>query len=122
MLYRTMVKRVQDYSGFSDQESETALRLVVEIIAARLAAGERSDFASQLPMELKLMVLSMKNYPQRLSVDDIYNELGDLQNIDRGHAKKQVMAVWQTLEDAVSEGQIDHIRAQFPEELVEELH
>lgn len=122
MLYRTMIKRVQDYSGFSDKESETALRLVTEIIAARLEPNERNDFASQLPMELKMMVMSMRNSPKRIGVEDVYDELSQLQDIDIGRAKKQVMAVWQSLEDALSDDQIEHIRAQFPKELVEELH
>lgn len=122
MLYRTFVKRVQDYFGFSDREAETALRLVVEIIASRLDYGERNDFANQLPMELKLMVLSMRDHTIRFDTDDLYDELVQLQDIDRPRAVKQVEAVWQALEDVLSEGHIDHIRAQFPEELVEELH
>ena len=122
MLYRTMVKRVQDYSGFADQEAETALRLVVEIIAERLEEGERSDFANQLPIELKMMVMSLRNRPQKLSTEDVYDELMQLQDINRAHAKKQVMAVWQALEDALSEGEIDNIRMQLPEEMAKELH
>jgi uncharacterized protein (DUF2267 family) len=122
VLYRTLVKRVQDYSMFSEQEAETALRLIIEIIASRLELEEQIDFANQLPMELKMMVLSMRHHALRHISDDIYQELSQLQNIDTDRAKRQLRSVWQALDDVLSEGQINHIAAQMPEELVEELH
>lgn len=121
MKYRELVKRVQNYSGFSDKESENALQLVTETLAARLTEDERKDFASQLPEELKDMTLSMSGQ-EKMSKDEFYSEIEDTQGIDHGHAKKQIMAVWLALKDALTPGQIDHIKTQLPNDLASELH
>lgn len=121
MKYRQLVNRVAHYSGFSDQESETALRLFTETLAARLANGERRDFASQLPIELQGLALEVPEAVQ-ISEDDIYETFSQLQDIDRGHAKKQVLAAWQALKDALTPGEITHIKAQLPNNLTAALH
>jgi uncharacterized protein (DUF2267 family) len=121
MNYRHMIKTVQDYSGFNDSESEDALRLIVETIAGRLTEGERGDFASQLPRELADLALAAEN-AEIDSPEDLYEQMADLQDISRDHAKKQVHAVWETLKESLSRGEIDHIRAQLPGQLVAELH
>lgn len=92
MQYRNLVKRAAHYSGFSDQESETVLWLCAEALTARLNDSERTDFA------------------------------GQLQSIDRGRAKKQIMASWLALKDALSPGEPRHFKAQLPNDLVTELH
>lgn len=122
MKYRELVKKVQSYSGFSDKESEDALQLVTETLAVRLTEGERKDFASQLPEELKDMAMSIEGDPDKLSKDEFYKEIEETQGIDHGHAKKQIMAVWQALKDALTPGQIKHIKTQLPGDLSSELH
>jgi uncharacterized protein (DUF2267 family) len=121
MDYRHMIKTVQDYSGFSDNEAGEALRLVVETIAGRLTEGEREDFASQLPGRLHDFALAAEGSDIDSS-EDLYEELAELEDISREHAKKQVHAVWETLKESLSKGEIDHIRSQLPGELVAELH
>jgi uncharacterized protein (DUF2267 family) len=121
MQYKQLVKRVQDYSGFSDQEAEGALRLIVEKLATRLTQSERKDFASQLPDELEDLALSGKE-TQTFSAEDMLDELCEQENINKGRAKKQVFAVWRALKDAISPGEIKDIKAQLPEDLVMMLH
>ena len=121
MNYRHMIKTLQNYSGFNDSESEDALRLVVETIAGRLTEGERHDFASQLPSELTDLALAAE-HSEIDSPENLYEEIAELEDISRDHAKKQVHAVWETLKDSLTSGEIDHIRAQLPGQLVAELH
>ncbi|MDB5164267.1 MAG: hypoxic response protein 1 [Candidatus Saccharibacteria bacterium] len=121
MKYRELIKKIQDYSGFSDNESEDALDLVVETIATRLAPGQRKDFASQLPEELEDIAMR-PTIAQQFSADDMLEELCELEDIDRGRAKKQVMAVWRALKDAISPRKIENIRSQLPEDLIQALH
>lgn len=120
MQYRQMVKRMQDYSGFSDKESEEALRLFVESLSSRLNEGEREDFAAQLPRELQDLVLSV-DQTVRMSTADLYDDLTELQDVSRSHARKQVKAAWMTLKDSLSEGEIEHVESQLPEDWAEEL-
>lgn len=113
MKYREMIKKVQLYSGFSDSESKDALDCTVEIIAAHLTEGERKDFASQLPEELKSRALSIYA-TKEIVKEDILEQVSRLQNIAIDHAKKQLLSSWRALKDAISEGEIRHIRAQLP--------
>lgn len=121
MQYRQLVKRVQDYSGFSDSESETALRLFVRKLSARLTQDERKDFASQLPSDLQDMALTTETSDVRTQ-EDFIRQFCDEENIEEGHAKKQVMAVWRAMKDALTPGQVKHIRTQLPDDLAEALH
>lgn len=121
MQYRQLVKRVQDYSGFSDSESETALRLFVRKLAARLTEGERKDFASQLPSDLQDMALTTETSDVKTR-EDFIRQFCEEENIEEGRAKKQVMAAWQAIKDALTPGQIKHIKTQLPDDLAEALH
>lgn len=113
MGYRELIKKVQDYSGFSDQESKEALQLMVESLAVHLNEGERKDFASQLPQELQDIALSV--YPTAETAnEDILHQFMELEEIDESRAKKQIKAAWKALKEAISPGEIDDIKAQLP--------
>ncbi len=121
MNYRQLIKKVQDYSGFSDKESEDALQVVVETLATRLTPEERKDFSSQLPAELQKVAEAVTT-TRKLSADDFFKDIIEAENIDEGRAKKQIMAVWQALKDAISPGEIEDIKAQLPKDLAAQLH
>lgn len=117
MKYREIIKKVQDYSGFSDSESQDALQMMVESLAVHLTEGERKDFASQLPSELQDIALSV--LPTEESVNqDILDQFMEIQEIDENRAKKQIKAAWQALKDAISGGEIEDIKAQLPNQTV----
>jgi uncharacterized protein (DUF2267 family) len=113
MQYRQLIKRVQEYSGFSDMESRDALELMVESLAVHLNEAERKYFASQLPEELHDIALSVYATEEN-SNEDILQQFMELEDIDEAQAHKQIKAAWQALKDALSGGQINHIKAQLP--------
>jgi uncharacterized protein (DUF2267 family) len=121
MGFRELIKKVQDYSGFSDAESKDALQHMVESLAVHLTEGERKDFASQLPSELKDIALSV-HADERNSRQDIIEQFMENQHIPEDRAKKQILSAWHALKDAISGGEIDHIRAQLPNKTVAFLH
>lgn len=121
MTFRQLIKKVQDYSGFSDSESKDALELMVESLAVHLTEGERKDFASQLPHELQDIALSVYASKENAK-EDILEQFMEIEEIDEGHAKKQIYATWKALKEAISSGEINHIRAQLPNRTVAFLH
>lgn len=121
MGFRELIKKVQMYSGFSDSESKDALEHMVESLAVRLTEGERKDFASQLPQELKDIALSVYPTPENYQ-KDILLEFMETQHIEMGRAKKQILSAWKALKDAISEGEIEDIKAQLPNKMVAFLH
>lgn len=121
MGFRELIKRVQYHSGFSDKESKEALEQMVESLAVHLTEGERKDFASQLPQELRDLALSV--YPTDYTANqDIVEQFVEMQHIPENRAKKQIHAAWEALKDAISPGEINDIRAQLPNKTVAFLH
>ena len=121
MGFRELIERVQHYSGFSDAESKDALEMMVESLAVHLTEGERMDFASQLPQELQDLALSVYATEENAR-QDIIEQFMEIEKIDESRAKKQVHAAWRAIKEAVSDGQIEHIRAQLPGRTVSFLH
>ncbi len=121
MGFRELVKKVQLYSGFSDKESQKALELMVACVAERLTEGERDDFASELPHELRDIAFFAPKI-DKAKKEDILGEFMQRQQIDEPHAKKQIFSAWKALKDAISRGEIDDIRAQLPNKTVAFLH
>lgn len=103
MGYRELIKKVQHYSGFSDAESKDALEHMVETLAVHLTEGERKDFASQLPQELKVIALSVLPTEEN-SKKDILQQFMENQRIREDRAKKQILSAWKALKDAISQG------------------
>ena len=114
MGYRELIHKMQQKSGFSDAESAEALTVMVEGIAERLGEGERQDFASQLPAELQDIALSARMPERSERKKDLVHEFMEKENIDEPRAKKQVVSAWETLKSFITEGQINHIKAQLP--------
>jgi uncharacterized protein (DUF2267 family) len=95
--------------------------MMVESLAVHLTEGERKDFASQLPERLQYMALSV--YPSAENAkEDLVEQFMEYEHIDEGRAKKQIHAAWDALKDALSKGEVEHIRAQLPNRTVAFLH
>jgi len=121
MTFRQMIKKVQIYSGFSDRESKEALEHMVESLAVHLTDGERKDFASQLPQELKDIAMSVRATAVSAK-QDLVQQFMENQKIQRDRAKRQILSAWAAIKDAISPGEIDDIRAQLPNKTVAFLH
>jgi uncharacterized protein (DUF2267 family) len=113
MKYRELIKKVQEYSGFSDAESQDALQLLIEILAVQLPERIRREFASQLPEELEDVALSTWATEEHSS-QEILEQSMDLQGIDERHAVKQIKTAWAALEDSLSDHEIEDIKSQLP--------
>jgi uncharacterized protein (DUF2267 family) len=121
MGFRELIKKVQLNSGFSDAESKAALENMVESLSVHLNEGERKDFASQLPQELQDIALSVYATDEN-SKEDIVHQFMRVQGIPENRAKKQVLSAWRALKDAISEGEVAHIKAQLSNRELAILH
>jgi len=113
MLYRELIRKVQEYSGFSDAESQDAMHLLVEILAVQLPEHLRQQLASELPTELEDVVLHAETEEEQSS-EDILEYNMELLGIDKRHAVKQIKTAWAALEDSLSEDEIEDIKAELP--------
>lgn len=122
MGYRELIKKVQYYSGFSDSESENALVMFTRLLAESLTPDERMDFASQLPAELQDTVVAAEESEPSMDMEDILESMAEEQNVNEDHVKKQIMAAWRAIKDAITRGEIDDIRSQLPKDMASQLH
>lgn len=121
MKYRELIKTVQYYSGFSDEESKDALDGTVAALAVHLTEGERANLAHQLPSELEDMALAVYATTEN-STQDLFEQFMEFQEVDEPRAKRQLLSAWEALKDILSAGLIDRIRSQLPTQTVELLH
>lgn len=103
----------------SDDESQDALELVVENVAAHLTDHTRRDFAAALPDELQN---AAQMVPTATHIDeDIIGQLMDLEDMDEGSAKKRIKAAWQALCEVFDSREVDDITSELPRQIVAEL-
>jgi len=107
-----IVSKIKAMAGAREDESQDALELVVENIAANLTDVSRRSFAAQLPDELQS---AAQMVPTITHIDeDLIDQLMDLEDIDESRARKHVRAAWQALCELFETEEVDEITSQMP--------
>lgn len=86
-------------------------------LAERISGGEGKDLAEQLPTELKPFLLTADEPAQPFDADEFVRRVADRGGTDPDQATAGVRAVFTTLRESVSAGEIDDITSQFPKDL-----
>lgn len=118
MQYDVFLNRVVELGGATTREEAAGItRTVLEDLGKRLKGGEPSDLAAELPPELKDPLLAHDD--EEPVTDDLdaflrrlASHLGD--DVDPEQARPHARAVFATLSDAVSDGEIQDLRSQLP--------
>lgn len=119
MGYIELIEQVKKSSGFTNTESEEALIGTVESIAERLSADERKDFASQLPVELQEVALSVNTVSPQ---EDIIEDFMETYDVAEDRAKQRLLAAWNVIKKTLSLREVRHIRAQMTKNTLQILH
>lgn len=116
MQFDEFVGKVQHRAKMpSSMEAVNAIRATLMTLGERLAGGESGDLAAQLPKEIGTYLL----YPDKTesyTLKEFLERVAELEDIDYPDAVYHARAVIETVDEAVSEGQIDHVLDQLPEE------
>lgn len=96
-------------------EAIAAIRATLETLAERTAGAEAENLAAQLPEEIGKF-LRGKHIVQRFSLADFFDRVTEKGGVDKPVAVHYARAVIDVLQEAVSTGEIDDLRAQLPEE------
>ena len=119
MNYHELVRRIRVAAHANDDESQDALELVVENVAAHLTDHTRRGFAAALPEELQS---AAQMVPTARHIDeDIIEQLMDLEEMDERSARTRIRAVWQALCDIFDSREVDDITSELPRQMVAEL-
>lgn len=119
MKYHELIRRIKANASVEEDESQDALELVVENIAAHLSDQTRAGFAAALPDELQ-GAAQMVPTAQHLD-EDIIEQLMDLEDVDELSARKRIQAAWQVLCDVFDSNEVDEITAELPRRMVASL-
>lgn len=121
MDYDEFVGQVQYRARLpSGGEAMRAIRATLETLADRLSGGEADDLAAQLPREigeyLRREALGDLYQGERFGLNDFYQRVAEREKIPFLDAAFHARAVIEVVQQAVSPGEMDDVRAQLPKE------
>lgn len=118
MKHDEFIGQVQHRARLSSRgEAERATRATLETLAERLAGGEADDLAAQLPPEIAHHLKSAcAGMGERFSLHEFFQRVAQREGVDVAKATYHARAVMEVLNEAVSTGEMDDVRAQLPAE------
>jgi uncharacterized protein (DUF2267 family) len=118
MKHDEFIGKVQHLARLSSRgDAERATWATLQTLGERLAGGEAKDFASQLPPVLAAYALSgYAGIGARFSLNDFFQIVSEREGADLLQATEHARAVIEVLQEAISQGEVEDIRAQLPDE------
>ena len=123
MEYGEFIKQVQDRAELASAEAAAAaVRATLGTLGEMLSPKERRDLAAELPKELKdALTIWMerpareKSRPHRFELEEFYHRVAARSDVRYPAAIKHSQAVMQTLQQAVSQGEITDAIRELPD-------
>jgi len=116
--YQEFIEQVRQRGELASfGEAEAATRATLTTLGEYLTGGEGLDLASQLPQGLAAIL--RQEPPDRskiFSLNDFLQRVGEEERVGIEKAEAHARAVMGVLEEAVTEGEMDDVRRQFPSE------
>lgn len=118
MKYHDFLAYVSKTTGTDQARAELVTRAFLETLGQRLPNDEAKDLAAQLPAELKETLHPTAPEVDKIGPDEFLTRFARSANISNEQARDMAKAVWQALEQSVSQGELDEVRSVLPEDLV----
>jgi uncharacterized protein (DUF2267 family) len=100
---------VQERTGLEDHgEVERTAVTVLQVLCDRLSGKEARDLLAQLPAKLKTSV-TVTLAPMPMSRDDFVDRVAAQLQVPREEARTRIRAVFATLREAVSWGELEDV-------------
>lgn len=108
---------MRDHDAIADRDhAKKATNATLTVLGQRLAGGEPSDLAAQLPTELKPLVDQHAGQSDPFGVEEFLRRVAEHEG--NGYNTEQVAdhvrAVFAVLTDAVTDGEAENVRSQLP--------
>lgn len=116
MQYKEFVGQVQHRARLATEgEAVRAIRATLSTLAERLFGNEAENLAAQLPREIGHYVREMDK-SESFDVDEFFRRVAEREELDLPVSMYHAQAVISVLEDTVSKGEMDDVRAQLPDD------
>lgn len=113
------VRRVQEQANIeSGDEALEIVAATLETLGERLPRDERADLTAELPGQLKAYA-RRRLETEQFTLEEFYNRVAARSGLGAPAAVQQTHVVMQVLQEAVSEGQLQDMRAQLPPDFEE---
>ncbi|HHX45155.1 MAG TPA: DUF2267 domain-containing protein [Chloroflexi bacterium] len=117
MNFDEFIGQVQSRGRMASQdEALKATRATLGVLGQRLAGGEASDLAAQLPEEIARFLHSDGGTGERFDLDEFFRRVSEREGVDLPVSVHHARAVISVLQEAVSRGEMQDVRAQLPED------
>ena len=121
MQYEEFLKKVQDYIGPPDdsaapEEANRAIAATLQALGECVTGEEARKLAEQLPKEIKEPLQQASEGRKVCSLETFLRRISEEEDVDAGAATDHATAVMSVLREASSEGEMEAIRAQLPQE------
>ncbi|MCW2768139.1 MAG: hypothetical protein JWO11_4098 [Nocardioides sp.] len=117
MRHDEFIAKVAQRADVSAGAAEALTAATLKTLAERISGGEAADLASQLPKELQPHLIAAEETAERFGVDEFIRRVADRAGTDPDSALKAQGAVFATIREAVSPGELDDIASQLPDDL-----
>jgi uncharacterized protein (DUF2267 family) len=109
--------KVAQQADVSLEKADALTSATLRTLAERISGGEAEDLAAQLPTELKPFLMPADEPAQPFDAEEFVRRVADRAGTDPDQATAGVRAVFTTLREAVTPGEIDDITSQLPKDL-----
>ena len=117
MNYDDFLGKVQAKARLAGpDDAVNATRAALTTLSERLFGGESDDLASQLPTEIARFVERTAHTQDDYDLEEFFRRVTEREGVRQSDAVHHVRAVLDVLQEAVTAGQIRHIRDQLPPE------
>ncbi|MDP8951132.1 MAG: DUF2267 domain-containing protein [Actinomycetota bacterium] len=119
MQYQEFVDQVRQRGGLdSFERAEAATQATLTTLGEYLSGGEGLNLASQLPQGIaEILHQQPPDRSKIFSLNDFLQMIGEQEGVGIEEAEAHARAVVSVLEEAVTEGEMQDVRRQFPSEL-----
>jgi len=116
MHYDEFIGRVQNRARLGTSgEAVRATRATLEVLGQRLFGGEAKDLAAQLPREIAHYLTSDRG-SESFGLQDFFRRVSEREQVELPDAIHHARAVISVVRDSVTEGELQDVLAQLPEE------
>jgi uncharacterized protein (DUF2267 family) len=115
--YDEFIAKVAQDAAVPREDAEALTAATLHTLAERISGGEAEDLAAQLPKELKEHLARPGEEAEPFGLDEFVRRVAQRAGTDPDQAFAHVGAVFATLREAVTSGELDDIAAQLPDEL-----
>jgi uncharacterized protein (DUF2267 family) len=118
MRYGDFIAKVADRAGVPPEDAERATGAVLSTLAERIGEKEAAETAAQLPKELQA-ALAAPPVARRFDAREFVSRVAHRAGVDDAHARELTRAVFTTLHEAVSHGELEDWEADLSSDYID---